>query len=230
MTSDKPDRIESWDIAIGSTQTLTATAFAEMVAQNGLRVVGPIRGYYYCFLGSEEGHTPYRTYAGAKWLWQSRIVFTQTNAAGGAIVADYSTATGQYAELVMLRAINSGTNDLNIKVYDEDNADASGLLAAIASGAGTNCALPSIGASAGTSNHIANSVGLKILPGQKLSVYQTGAGAQNDTLTIGVALMLYNLDTEPTISKARSTNAADVTQGTDSISDANDLQEVLHWF
>ena len=164
---------------------------------------------------------------GNVWIYQSRIIFTQTNAAGGAIVADYSVATGQIARLVSLRALNSGNNGISVDLVDEDNA-ASCRYALIGAGAATLCHLPSIGQSATATGAIASSEYLLTPPGAKLSIYQSAAGAQNDTLTIALTLELWNLPTEPTISKARSTNAADVTQGTDSISDANDLVQVRH--
>lgn len=157
------------------------------------------------------------------WLWQSRIVFTQTNAAAGAMKVDYSAASGQVIRLVSADAVNSGNNSLLITVRDEDNAAHINILANISAAAGTRACLPSIGSVATTTANSINSKGLLLLPGQKLCFEEGAAGAQNDTLTIALGFLLYHLATEPTISKARSTNAADVTQGTDSISDANDL-------
>lgn len=224
MTSDKPDGVQKWRNT--TAQTLTAAEFAQKVLENGLRVVGPYEGYVYCALDSDDGYDLFKAYQAKRWVWQSRIVFTQTNAAGGAIKADYSVATGQVARLVSAFTINSGTNGIVVYKRDEDNASNS-YLAVIASAAGTSTYLPSIGAAASTAQNIINSTGMMLFPGEKLSFEQTAAGAQNDNMTQCVTLELFNLGTEPTISKARSVNAADVTQGTDSISDANDLQELV---
>lgn len=156
------------------------------------------------------------------WLWQSRIVFQQTNAGGGAVKADYIVASGQVAKLRKAIAVNSGNNTLGIYVHDEDNAEI-GRYAYVAAAAANYLEIPSIGAAASASGALASSQDLLIGPGEKLTIQQSAAGVQNDTLTVGLMLALYNLPTEPTISKARSTNPGDVTQGTDSISDANDL-------
>lgn len=207
-------------------QTLQPDTFARKVIEDRLEVRGPYQGYFYAGIAGKIDGELYRVFAGKKWLWQSRIIFQQTNAAGGAIISDYSLANEQYARLVEARMTNSGNNGIVIAVYDEDNAYTLPL-ASVGAAAGTVANLPSIGTAASASNNLASSVNLILLPGQKLGFVQSGAGVQNDTSTVALSLELYNLGTEPTISTARSTNPSDVTTGTDSISDANDLLEVV---
>ena len=77
MASDKPDRVEKWRHPLSAVKTLEADAFAELVLENGLRVVGPYRGYVYAALETDDGFDMYKAYQSKKWIWQSRIVFTQ---------------------------------------------------------------------------------------------------------------------------------------------------------
>ena len=147
------------------------------------------------------------------WLYQARRVATQANVAGGAVIVDISPAAGQTVRLVSLGARNSGTNTLNIFIYDEDNAinPYQAYLANVGSAAGNTFHLPSLGSAASASANIESSQNIYVAAGQKLSIVQTGAGAQNDTLTVAVTLVLIGSSVEPTWDKSRSTNAADVT-------------------
>ena len=159
------------------------------------------------------------------WFYQARRVATQTNIAGGAIKVDISLAVGQVAQVVSLEGINSGTNDVLLNVNDEDNAEQSRFNYQ-GSGAGVTLRAPT-GGTTGAANNSVSGIGFVLGPGQKLSSSQTAAGAQNDTHTVAVSLLLFNKPTEPTWSKARSTNQADVTLAESTISAANMLQQVM---
>ena len=144
------------------------------------------------------------------WAYQARRVATQANAAGGAVVIDISPAAGQAFRVVAVYGKNSGTNVIQCRVLDEDNA-ANTYLAYLGSAAANYFHLPFSGSTTTSSGNIGSSQGLMVCPGQKLEISQTGAGAQNDTLTVAVTLELIGSATEPTWSVARSTNAGDVT-------------------
>jgi len=133
----------------------------------------------------------------------------QANAAGGKILLDFTFGKGNWAILVMLRAANSGTNDVDIHMEDANSANQLARLAVVGSGAGTNAYLPSVGTAANASANLTYSYGLLISGDDILVVQQNGAGAQSDTLKVRARFLLYGAP--PTVSKARSTNAADVT-------------------
>lgn len=154
------------------------------------------------------------------WIYQARRIAQQTNAAGGAITIDIAANAGQIIRLLALKALNSGNNGLYVNVYDEDNALAN-KYAIIGAAAATTCHLPAIGTDASTSNNNASSIDLILAPGEKLSIVQSGAGVQNDTLTVAVKMELFNVRTSPTWDKSRSTNQADVTLAASTISTAN---------
>ena len=159
------------------------------------------------------------------WLYQARRVATQANVAGGAVTVDITVAAGQTAKLIAVYGANSGTNSLFIVGVDEDN-NASFSLAGVGSAAANILRAPNVGSVGSASNNLLYSDGFIIGPGQKLSIYQSGAGAQNDTLTVAVVLLLSTF-TEPTWDKSRSTNAADVTLAASTISAANTKQPVV---
>lgn len=161
------------------------------------------------------------------YLYQARRVATQANAAGGAIKIDITVAAGQVAKLIGVSMINSGTNGILVNALDEDGVTQIQRIASVGSGAGTYISLPTIGSVATATQNMATSEGLLIGPGSSLALDQTGAGAQNDTSTIGIMLLL-STNTEPTWSKARSTNQADVTLAASTISTANTLQAVVN--
>ncbi len=148
------------------------------------------------------------------WIYQARRVATQGNAAGGAIVIDIAVA--QPARLISCLGFNSGSNTVSIDIVDEDNA-LTCRLGSVGAAPGTICSVPRTYTSSLSSPQI-TSVGVFIAPGQKLSCYQSNAGAQNDTLTVALVLELFNSPEEPTWSKDRSTNATDVTLAANTIS------------
>jgi len=145
----------------------------------------------------------------AVYLWKYRGVATQANAAGGAIVFDITPGDGNYLELIAARPVNSGTNTLLVQVLDSANNNL-GLLGTLGSAAGLQMHLPSIGANANATANVMNSTGLRVLGTDKLVFLQGAAGLQNDTLTVSIRAYVRS-STAPTVSKARSTNAADVT-------------------
>lgn len=148
------------------------------------------------------------------YLYQARRVGTNANAAGGAQRIDIVVPSGQVAVLLHGRAASSGAATNLVNILDEDNA----LHAIVVTSAATIINFPLIG----------TATGHKVMfgPGQKLAVEQQAAGAQNDTLTVSVTLLL-STSTMPTWDKSRSTNAADVTLAASTISTANTLQAVV---
>lgn len=154
-------------------------------------------------------------------VWAYRAVLTQANAAGGAIKADFTPGQagtrGSMYRLLSLAGTNSGTNGLEIYHRDEDNNTVR-QLAGVASAAGVNVAIPQTTSLAQTSTLISDSSGQPILVSGNdyLSVEQTAAGAQNDTLTVMARFLLRGRP--PLVTKARSTNAANVTIATPTIS------------
>jgi len=160
------------------------------------------------------------------YLYQARRVATQANAAGGAVIVDISVAAGQVARVVSVYAINSGTNSLYIDVIDEDNAT-DFRCAGISSAAGVWGNAPQAGSTGASSAQPGNSSGMLLGPGQKLSIFQLGAGIQNDTLTVAITL-LCSTSTEPTWDKSRSTNQANVSLAASTISAANTMQAVVN--
>ena len=198
--------------------TVEPDAFAKKVHEDGLTVKGPFGGYWYAMVSTTEGQELWRTNASGRWLYQARRVATQANVAGGAVKVDITPAAGQTLKLIAADMINSGTNAAICSILDEDNAAATNILANVASGAATRYSLPSIGSAATATGNATNSTDVIIMAGQKLSFWQSGAGAQNDTLTVAVVLELIGSGVEPTWSKARSTNEADVTLAANTIS------------
>jgi len=163
------------------------------------------------------------------WLYQARRVTTNTNAAGGEINVDLACNTGQVIQVVSIAAlqVTAGTRVLRVRILDEDN-NIQMPIGSTATGASTSIFMPSIGSAATASGNTANSLGLIIGPGQKLNIQAADAtGQANDTCTVGVTLLLFNVSTAPTWDKARSTNAADTTIAASTISAANTLQAVM---
>lgn len=61
MTSDKPDMVHKWRRPVATPHTTTAAAFAELVLEHGLRVIGPDSdGYKYAALETDDGYDVYR--------------------------------------------------------------------------------------------------------------------------------------------------------------------------
>lgn len=159
-------------------------------------------------------------------MYTARRVATQANAAGGAIVVDITCAAGQMMRIESAYAANSGTNTLQMKVHDGDNAMRA-YLANVGSAASNYLSIPSPGAAASASGNLVDSKDLYVLAGEKFTIMQGAAGAQNDTMTIAVVIELYGSAAEPTWSKARSTNEANVTLAASTISAANTLLTVV---
>jgi len=163
-----------------------------------------------------------------KYLYQARRVATQANVAGGAVKVDITVASGQVAKIVWASALNSGNNSIAMAINDEDNARTV-YLGGTGAAATIDVHLPQTPASAATAlvdGSAATSVGGLIGPGSSLSFEQGAAGAQNDTITVAVVLLL-STSTAPTWSVARSTNAGDVTLAASTISAANTTQAVV---
>lgn len=159
-------------------------------------------------------------------FYQFSIDFQQTNAAGGSIVVDITPATGQILRLVHMVPANSGTNTISAAVLNEDNEEVF-FLGGLASAAALELVLPRSGVAALGDHVEGDSKDCEILQGEKLTVYQTAAGLQNDHLYLRGALELIGVRSAPTITKARSTNAADVTQGANGISSTNEYTHIL---
>ena len=134
--------------------------------------------------------------------------FTQANVAGGSILVDVSSGAGSAFQLLALYAVNSGTNGLQVRRTDAANT-VGPYYQAMGSAAGTNTSLPIASTTIGSSGNNAASLNVLTYGTDKLTVAQTVAGAQNDTFRV---LMLIRVKGAlPTVTKARSTNQADVT-------------------
>lgn len=148
--------------------------------------------------------------------WNYRASVAQANGAGGAIVVDFTPSVGQTMYVVEARGINSGTNTVRIQRVDEDN-NLGALYVTIASAATTVGSFPQTTAFAETSSYESTSApGVWIRGDDKFSILQTGAGAQNDTLIVELRAFLSSSKI-PSVSKARSTNQANVTIATPTI-------------
>lgn len=150
-------------------------------------------------------------------VWAFRAVYTQANAAGGAIVVDFTAGEGNTMIIMHSIGINSGTNGIKISRIDEDNTE-SALLNDIASAAATSGSVPrgfeSVAAQPISSTLIDSTDPLtRTFSGvsDKFTVRQTVAGAANDTFTIDIRALVRH-GVLPARTKARSTNQADVTE------------------
>lgn len=152
-----------------------------------------------------------------RWgYWAYRAIATQVNAGGGAIVLDVKPATG--ATMIVMAAIgtNSGTNTLQIARVDEDDNDAQ-IFVLVGSAGGTEGAIPQISDRTTTSTAMSDSTPIetRLFRGDDMfTVRQSGAGAQNDTLTLRIRALLSPGSLKPVVAKDRSTNEADVTIAT----------------
>lgn len=148
-------------------------------------------------------------------IWAFRAVYTQANGAGGAIVVDVAPARGQTMIIMHAYGINSGTNALQMLRNDEDDATSTMYLD-VASAATTEGAIPQNLAGSGTDGRRIDSTPqeTRFFRGDdQFTVQQTGAGAQNDTLTIDLRAFLSG-PAIPARSVLRSTNPGDVTEAT----------------
>lgn len=213
-----------WRKPYTAVRTAEPEELVQLAFEHNLRVIETMQGYRYIAVQNEDGYDLIRSPPFERNFYNARRVATQANAGGGAVIVDISPPTGQAYILQAVRGANSGTNGLVCVLADEDFATIL-TLAEIGSAAGVKFNLPSPGASASSTGNIANSYGLIISKGQYLRIYQTGAGAQNDTLTVSLYLEPLNpgASTTPTYSVAASTNAGDVTLAASSITDGNTL-------
>jgi len=160
------------------------------------------------------------------WLYQARRIATQGNVAGGLVVLDIALSAGQVAKLISCHAESNATaHSLYMDINDEDDAQHARLARITGAIASVAVDIPSQGTSATASLNVADTTNLLVGPGQKLVARTNEAGAQNDTLTVAMTLLL-STPTQPTWSKARSANEADVTLAASTISAANTLQRI----
>ena len=111
MASDKPDSIEKWRHSVSSPVTVTASRFAELVLEQGLRVIGPDSdGYKYCALETEDGYDLYRA---PDVVWDKLPVLTAVTAdpAAGSDPAAVTVAAGK--RIILLGCYVSMTADAN---------------------------------------------------------------------------------------------------------------------
>ena len=138
--------------------------------------------------------------------------WTQANVAGGAVVVEIVPGAGSSMDVLRVRAVNSGTNTLRMGAFTAAAGGEVNRYIDVASGAATNAAFPRLQGTAQTSSSAqadANVAGVRISGTQAFRVSQTGAGAQNDTIQILMEIRVRGA--LPTVSKANSTNQADVT-------------------
>lgn len=156
---------------------------------------------------------------GLSWIYQARRVATDANAAGNPMIVDVSLASGQLARLISAQCVSVtvATHTLACYLLDEDNAIHAPLALRVT--AATNSFnLPSIGVVSSDTNNLINSVGL-IIPSAAKLAFQTGTASANagDTLTIGMVLELFNVNTVPTWVHTRSTDTANITLAANTI-------------
>ncbi len=153
-------------------------------------------------------------------MWQYRAVVTQVNAAGGAIFVDFFPLQGTTMLIVLAKAANSGTNSLDMTRIDEDQAEVARYVD-VASAGQTAGIMPQSQSSASASASLIDSTSTEVRmfrANDGFSIFQAGAGAQNDTLTVAVRAFLSSPE-RPLVSKARSTNQGDVTIATPTVDD-----------
>lgn len=153
---------------------------------------------------------------GALYVYRASVA--QANGAGGAIVLDVDAGDGNEFLVMAALASNSGTNDIQMLRVDEDN-NTGVFFASVSSAATTQCAIPQSLAGTASDGTIIDSTDpwTRVFAGagDKFTVRQNGAGAQNDTLILQMWLRLAT--GIPTVEKGRSTNAGDVTIATPTV-------------
>ncbi len=145
-------------------------------------------------------------------IWAFRASVEQANGAGGAIVLDIAPAVGDTMIIISAKGANSGTNSLDMTRIDEDQAEVARYVD-VASAASTAGIMPQSVSNAAASASVIDSTNIleRLFRGDDVfSIFQTGAGAQFDTLVITIRALLSS-SSIPTVSKARSTNQVDVT-------------------
>jgi len=157
------------------------------------------------------------------WLYQARRVNTQTNAGGGALTTRLSLATGQVGILVQASMVGaaSAAATAEAKCMDEDGA-LTAYWGYVAAGASRVINFPTIG-TAPTHNNVTNTQNAVLGPGQIIS-FTTGTALQNETLTVGIVLLL-STSTAPTWDTTGSGGTPSLAAST--VSAANTLQAVV---
>lgn len=143
--------------------------------------------------------------------WMYRNIYKQTNAGGGAIAFDMTPAAGDIMLIVSAHAENSGTNDLNMAIHDEDDNNVARFLD-IPSAATLEGGIPQDVAASVNDLIVVSSAPTEtraVRGDNYFSIFQLGAGAQNDTMTVTIRALLSS-SALPVRSVARSTNPADV--------------------
>ena len=140
---------------------------------------------------------------------QMDVTYTQGNAAGGAVVVDIISSAGSAFEVLYGFVTNSGTNAIQIFPATSAEVRLGSVWKNVASGAATKAGFPSVLPSATASDGDGTPNLMLIVGTDELVIQQTGAGAQNDTFRISINIRVKGA--LPTVSKARSTNQADVT-------------------
>jgi len=208
-------------------QLLDGEAFNQLVLEEGLKTWEQ-EGYVYAGKRGKKGWELYRAY-GPKWcyLYQSRRTNTQANVGGGILHTRVSLASGVVGQLVEARAVLVcvGAVAIASNLLDEDSTTVVPL-SAVAAAANNNTNLPSIGATAGTTNNLINSVGLKIGPGQYLDFF-AGTVAQNETLTVAITLLLPITATAADVVWDTTNSGGTPTLADSTINAANTMQAVL---
>ena len=136
--------------------------------------------------------------------------WTQANVAGGAVVIEIVPGAGSSLEVLGGRVVNSGTNSIIAETRSAAGGLGMPIHYSIASGAGTvlhfSRGKVNTSETAGASGALGDGV---VAGTQAFTIRQAGAGAQNDTLRILMTIRVKGA--LPTVSKANSTNQADVT-------------------
>ena len=137
--------------------------------------------------------------------------WTQANVAGGAVVVEIVSGVGSALEVIGGRVINSGTNTILVETRTAAGGTGAPIHHSVASGAATTIHIGTghlgtgevTGSTAGTGDRC-------IVSGtEAYTCRQSGAGAQNDTFR--VILRIRVKGALPSVSKANSSNQADVT-------------------
>lgn len=140
---------------------------------------------------------------------QMNATWTQANAAGGAVKIEVQPGAGSSFEVLSSKSLNSGTNTIEHAIETALNGTLVATYVAIGSAAGVVGSLPQSTTNSSSSSRLVASLRPPLVAGtQAWEIFQGAAGAQNDTLQI---LMLIRVKGAlPTVSKANSTNQADV--------------------
>ncbi len=151
-------------------------------------------------------------------LWMYRASIAQANGAGGAIVMDVVPLQGTTMIVMSALGENDGaSNGIQIVRSDEDGNEI--MFTSIASAGQTKTGIPQSVPSSTTSAVRVDSTPMEtrvFRANDRLTIQQTGAGAQNDTLVIQIRAFLSSAD-RPIVSKGRSTNPGDVTIATPTV-------------